>query len=157
MRSFPGEGFDFSPRCRLQKTQIFCELALLWIHTDDLKAASYPACRWGRSPGEWGRLRGRGVPRDLDRFSAAQRPNGTRSQGSGKGSRARWGWLTERGEWEEPTAWTPPPIHPPLYNCFWKKLEKTSVNKHETHCFSWNLNRLRVRAPNDAAVYRTDL
>lgn len=89
MRSFPGEGFDFSPRCRLQKTQIFCELALLWIHTDDLKAASYPACRWGRSPGESGRLRGRGVPRDLDRFSAAQRPNGTRSQGSGKGSLAR--------------------------------------------------------------------
>lgn len=97
-----------------------CEVALLWMQMDDLKPASYPACRWGRSPGEWGRLRGRGVPHDQDRFSAARRPNGTRSQGSGKDSLARWGWLTERGEWEEPTAWTQIQL-PPLVQLFVKE------------------------------------
>lgn len=151
--AFLGKVWIFSSLSSTEHTD-FWTLALLWIQMDDLKPASYPACRWGRSPGEWGRLHGRGVPHDRDRFSAAQRPNGTRSQGSGKGSLARWGWLTEKGEWEKLTAWTQ--TQPPQYNCFWNKLENTSVNKHATHCFSWNLNPVRVRAPNDATIYRTD-
>lgn len=74
--------------------------------TFSMKAAPYPACPWGQSPGEWGKLHGHDVQHDRGHFSAAQRPNGTRSQGSGKGCLARWGWLTERREREKLTRQT---------------------------------------------------